>query len=80
MEKLVLAKLQEKFDDQDTIEFIDYKGDGRHYFLRIISDKFNEKSRIERSRAVFEILGEMIEKEQIHALQMELKTPAEINN
>lgn len=79
MEELVIKKLSEKFDENDKVEFIDYKGDGRHYFLRVISEKFNGKNRIERSRFIYELLGEMIEKDQIHALQMELKTPGELS-
>lgn len=65
------------FDEDDEIEFIDYMGDGRHFFLKIISDKFLDLSRLQRSRKVYSLINDLIARDIIHALQMELKTKHE---
>lgn len=65
-------------DSQDTVVFVDEKGDGRHFFLKIISPQFTDKNRIERTRQVNKILAEYLGTGMIHALRTELKSPAEV--
>lgn len=65
--------------EMDKVELIDEKHDKRHWFLRVISDKFEGKSRLERSRMIYEKLGHLMKDDHIHALRLELKTPQEIN-
>ena len=47
-----------------------------HYGLLIVSDAFSGLSLLERHRAIYEQLGEIIGKE-IHALQIKAYTPKE---
>jgi BolA protein len=50
---------------------------GGHYRLRIVSDKFQNHSRIARHRLVYDCLGDMMQTE-IHALAITALTPAEV--
>jgi BolA protein len=51
--------------------------DGRgHFEVIIISDRFDEKSRIQRHRMVFDSVGQLMETD-IHALSIHAFTPAE---
>lgn len=76
----VINILQEYYNgEMDKIEMIDEKHDGRHWFLRVVSVKFEGKSRLERSRMIYEKLGHLMKDDHIHALRLELKTPQEIN-
>jgi BolA protein len=47
-----------------------------HFRLRIVSDKFENHSRIARHRLVYDSLGDMMQTE-IHALAITALTPAE---
>jgi acid stress-induced BolA-like protein IbaG/YrbA len=76
VEKLVLEILEKNFSG-DKIKF---GGDGRHFNLIIISEKFNGLSLLDRSRLVHTHLKELIDSDRLHALSMELKTPKEIPN
>lgn len=50
---------------------------GGHYRLRIVSDKFEKQTRIQRHRLVYDCLHEMMQKE-IHALAITALAPSEI--
>jgi acid stress-induced BolA-like protein IbaG/YrbA len=60
------------------IDFHDEKGDGKHFYLYIISEIFTWKSRIVRSQEVYKLLDDLLETGSIHALRMKLKTPDEL--
>jgi len=49
---------------------------GGHYRLRIVSDKFENHSRINRHRLVYDCLGDMMRTE-IHALAITALAPSE---
>jgi len=49
---------------------------GGHYRLTIVSPRFAGKSRIERHRMVYQLLGEMMQR-QIHALALHTFAPGE---
>ena len=50
-----------------------------HFSVKVISDQFKGKSRIERHKMVYNSLSELIESE-IHALKIKALTPAEFAN
>jgi|TARA_R110002096_G_scaffold405911_2_gene604067 BolA family transcriptional regulator, general stress-responsive regulator len=52
------------------------KSGGGHYYLTIICDEFNNKSRIQRHQVVYNALGDMM-KSEIHALSIKAHTPEE---
>ncbi|ORU89785.1 MAG: cell division protein BolA [Cycloclasticus sp. symbiont of Poecilosclerida sp. M] len=52
------------------------KAGGGHFYLTIVSDKFNEKSRIQRHQLIYQTLGDMM-KSDIHALSIKAFTPEE---
>ena len=51
---------------------------GGHFAVKIISNKFNGKNRIERHRMVYKALGNAMQTE-IHALSINPLTPEEAN-
>ncbi len=73
----LLSKLEQNFNPQDKIMLKDERGDGSHFNLEIISDKFEGKSRVERSRLVHSILDDDFGTGKIHALKLKLKTHSE---
>lgn len=52
--------------------------DGRgHFRLRVVSDRFDGMSRIKRHQLVYSLVGDLM-KTDIHALQVDAKTPQEV--
>jgi acid stress-induced BolA-like protein IbaG/YrbA len=71
----VTSKLGKTFNDaSDKISLIDERGDGHHYLLTIHSNKFADKSRLEKRRMVYSLLEDYLETGKIHALKMKLIT------
>lgn len=58
---------------------LEVDGDGRHFDALVVSDEFINKSRLERHRIIYNILGDRM-KEQIHALSIKLYTMEEWEN
>jgi BolA protein len=52
------------------------KAGGGHFYLTIISDKFIDKSRIQRHQLIYGTLGDLMHNE-IHALSIKAFTPQE---
>lgn len=50
--------------------------EGRHFSVRIVSDRFDGLSRVARHRLVYDCVGSLIPR-GIHALAIDAKTPAE---
>lgn len=50
-----------------------------HFRLLIVSDKFENRGRLERQRMVYQVLGDLMASD-IHALSIKALTPAEIAN
>ncbi len=71
-------EMQEKVHKLLTDRFpnaqIELSGDGCHFSLEMVAEEFDGKSRIERSRMIYEILGSLINSGDLHALQMNLKS------
>ena len=49
---------------------------GGHFRVRVVSSRFEGRSRVQAQRLVYEALGDMMRRD-IHALQMQTLTPAE---
>jgi len=52
------------------------KSGGGHFYLTIVSNKFENKSRIQRHQLIYGALGDMM-KNDIHALSIKAFTPEE---
>lgn len=50
---------------------------GGHYLLQIVTSEFSGKTTMARHRMIYSALGEMM-KHEIHALNIQAKTPEEI--
>lgn len=72
----------------DTLEIVDdsddhsghagHSGAGEsHFTVRIVSDAFAGQSRLDRQRAVYAALGDLISPDRIHALVIEARAPGE---
>jgi len=66
--------LREVFGNEALIEVIDERGDGRHYLVAISSSLFKDKSRLAQSRLVYGALSDLMKKDHMHAVRLELKT------
>lgn len=78
-EKLAILKPQKLDIFDKSSNHIGHKGarkDSGHYDIVIISSEFSGKNLLERHRAIYEALGDMMHKE-IHALSIKAYTPEE---
>ena len=69
-------KLQDKFDPVEC-KVIDAYGDQSSIQIRVVSEKFKGMLPLARHRAINDLLKEEIKK--IHAVQIDAKTPSQIN-
>lgn len=74
----VNSRMKDTFWDSVNIDFHDERWDGRHFYLQIVSEKFEWKNRVARSQMVYQVLWDLLKKDHIHALRMSCKTPQEI--
>ncbi len=74
VQEQAIEALKKVFDHNDIIEVIDERGDGRHYLVSVRSNLFVGKSRIDQSRLVYSALDDLIKKDHMHAVRLELKT------
>lgn len=58
-------------------EHLTVSGDGQHFEAVIVSPEFVGKNRVQRQQRVFAVVGERMEKNEIHALSMKCYTPDE---
>ena len=56
-----------------SCHFLDVSGDGRHFDAVVVSDSFNQQSRLARHRLIYAALGDKM-REEVHALSMKLYT------
>lgn len=74
MEDLMLEDIiQSDIANNIQCEYLNVTGDGRHFEAVIVSHEFNNKSRLERHRLVYDALGDRM-REQVHALSLKLYT------
>lgn len=60
-------------------EHLEVRGDGTHFEALIVSRAFEGKRTLDRQRMVYAVLGDRM-REEIHALSMQTRTPAELGN
>jgi acid stress-induced BolA-like protein IbaG/YrbA len=60
-----------------TTTHLSVVGDGRHFEAIVVSEEFAGKSRVQRHRHVFKVLGDSMRDEMIHALSIKTFTPQE---
>ena len=53
-------------------------GDGRHFDALVVSEAFAGKTLIQRHRMVLDAVHDRIASEELHALSIKAKTPAEV--
>jgi acid stress-induced BolA-like protein IbaG/YrbA len=68
----IRSYIAEKLDCQH----LQVTGDGTHFEALIVCDAFEGKRTLERQRMVYAALGDRM-REEIHALSMQTRTPAE---
>jgi acid stress-induced BolA-like protein IbaG/YrbA len=56
---------------------VQVSGDGRHFEALVVSDVFEGKSLIHRHRMVMDAVKNEIASDELHALSIKAKTPAE---
>ncbi len=59
-----------------SCDYLTVKGDGSHFYAKIVSQNFRGKSLLVRHQLIYAILGDKIRKE-IHAISMQTLTPEE---
>lgn len=52
------------------------KGDGSHFFVKVVSKSFENKNSLYRHRLIYQALGSRMD-EEIHALSIEAFSPKE---
>ncbi len=79
-EEQIIEIMKTVFDNENDIVNFEYQwvhwpdDTHKHYFLKIVSDKFEWLSRLERHRKVNEIVWEHIQSGAIHALKIKTLT------
>lgn len=70
-------KIQQQLAQGMETAHLSVVGDGRHFEALIVSEAFTGKSRVQRHQLVFQVLGDGMRDEMIHALSMKTYTPQE---
>jgi len=78
LQEQVLETLRDTFWPEIQIDFHDERGDGKHFFVEVISEKFETKNRVERSQMVYASLWDFLKTDSIHALRMKCIAPSEL--
>lgn len=69
-------QLRQYIADGLECEHLQVTGDGTHFEALVVSAAFEGKRTLERQRMVYAALGDRM-REEIHALSMQTRTPAE---
>ena len=73
-------ELQELFSDYFANDSVEVTGDGRHFDVRIISEKFKDLSLLQRQQLVYSLAFKDITSGHLHALGIQAVTPDEWNS
>lgn len=76
MPKHELQALLDRIFPGDVIQLENPQGDGEHYQLLIVSDRFAGKSMVEQHQMVYGALGDAM-RSAVHALALKTFTPAQ---
>ena len=71
------SQVQQFIAEGLACEYLSVDGDGHHWEAVIVSAEFAGKNRVQRQQRVFAVVGERMEKNEIHALSMKCYTPDE---
>ena len=74
----IKQKLEDFFSKKDLLKVVDINGNGDHYSILVISNKFANMSLIQRHKIIYSIFDKEITKE-IHAMQIKTYTHEEWN-
>jgi acid stress-induced BolA-like protein IbaG/YrbA len=74
---LTNEEIEQRFKGLEEVDYIHVKGDGYHYQLTIVSDKFLGKSKVARQQWVYAQLKDYIATGSLHALSMDTWTKNE---
>ena len=74
----IKQKLEDFFSKKDLLKVVDINGNGDHYSILVVSNKFANMSLIERHKIIYSIFDKEITKE-IHAMQIKTYTHEEWN-
>ena len=73
-----LNELEEKITQILPCEHLSVKGDGRHFFVEVVSTAFNGKTRLNRHRLIKDGLKSLMASDELHALSITVaQTPDE---
>ena len=75
----IQEQIKEMICSTIDVEFIEVDGDGRHFQAIVVSDGFEQKSRIERHKLIYSALGNSVEIDW-HALSIKAYTREECKN
>jgi acid stress-induced BolA-like protein IbaG/YrbA len=70
-------ELEQKLANVEGVEFVKVGGDGYHYHLTIVSEIFQNKSKVARQQWVYALLKQHIISGSLHALSMQTLTKEE---
>ena len=71
-------KLKAKIAQLLPCEYLNVQGDGRHFFVEVVSTAFEGKTRLARHRLIKDGLKSLMASDELHALSITTaKTPAE---
>ncbi len=74
---LSIDSLEVQDDSHRHVGHAGAQAGGGHYSLRIVSDDFAGRRRLQRHRLVYDAMGDAMRNDCIHALSIEALTPAE---
>ena len=72
-----IAELQVKIEDAfpgDEIFLTSPMGDDNHFQLLVVSERFSDKTMVERHQLIYQALGDAMQ-EAVHALSIKTYTP-----
>ena len=73
-----LDKIQTLIEGALPGSHVTVSGDGRHFEALVVSEAFAGKTLIQRHRMVLDAVHDRIASEELHAISIKAKTPAEV--
>lgn len=70
-------ELKRQLNGIDGVEYVHVEGDEHHYHVTIVSDVFENKSRVARQQWVYAVLNHAIVSGDLHAIHMKTWTTSE---
>lgn len=74
---LTNEEIEQRFKGLDDVDHVQVEGDGYHYQLTIVSDRFLGQSKVARQQWVYAQLKDDIATGSLHALTMKTWTKSE---